>query len=68
MTFAFRFPDTDELIANETTDKVENKEISKPIDDEEVILNKYIVALKENEELEGVETYYPALELEKSGE
>ena len=49
----YKDPDTDELIANEITDKFEKQAIEKPIDDKEVILNEDQLSVKENEELEG---------------
>ena len=49
MTIAYKVPYTNELIANEITDKVENESVSDPIGDEEVMLNEYQVAVKENE-------------------
>ena len=48
LTIAYKVPYTDELIANEITYKVENESIDNPIYDEEVVLNEYEVAVKDN--------------------
>ena len=46
MTIAYKVPYTNELIANEITDKVENEVIENPIDEEEVMLDEYKAAVK----------------------
>ena len=46
MTIAYKVPNTDEIIVNEITDKVENEAIAHPIDDDKVMIDEDQITVK----------------------